>query len=248
MINGTLEIKNLHVSAHGKQILKGLNLKINPGEVHALMGPNGSGKSTLSAVIAGHPNYKIEQGDILLDGKSIHEMSPDERSKSGLFLAFQHPLEIPGLSLRSFLFTLYKNRNTSAKTLEFQRNLTTIFNQVALPQGFAERGLNVGLSGGEKKRVEIMQLLLLKPAIAILDETDSGLDIDSLKIVANAVNSMRSPTFSALVITHYNRILEHLKPDFVHVLIDGKIAMSGDASLPSKLEKQGYAWLNEAPA
>jgi Fe-S cluster assembly ATP-binding protein len=243
----TLEIKDLHVTAHGKAILKGLTLTIKPGEVHALMGPNGSGKSTLSCVIAGHPSYVVEKGDIIYDGKSILELSPDERAKLGLFLAFQHPVEIPGLSLRSFLFTLFKAKNPQGKVVDFQRALNKAFELVGLPEGFGERGLNVGLSGGEKKRVEIMQLLISNPSIAILDETDSGLDIDSLKLVAHAVNTLRSPQFGCLVITHYNRILEHLKPDHVHVLIDGRIAQSGDATLPSKLEKQGYAWLHEVP-
>ncbi len=246
-MNKTLEIKNLHVSAHGKAILKGLTLTIKPGEIHALMGPNGSGKSTLSYVIAGHPGYEVTSGDILYDGKSILELSPDERAKLGLFLAFQHPVEIPGLAMRSFLFTLYKATHPNSKAIEFQRALANAFELVGLPQGFGDRALNVGLSGGEKKRVEIMQLLLSAPTIAVLDETDSGLDIDSLKLVAHAVNTLRSPTFGSLVITHYNRILEHLKPDHVHVLIDGKIAQSGDATLPTKLEKQGYAWLHEVP-
>ena len=241
----TLEIKDLHVSAGGKSILKGINLTIKSGEVHALMGPNGSGKSTLSHVISGDSGYNIEKGDILLDGKSILNMSPDERAKAGLFLAFQHPIEIPGVNLGSLLFTLYKSRHPDAKAVQFHKDLAESLQKTGVTHAFTERSLNVGLSGGEKKRVEILQMLMLKPSVAILDETDSGLDIDSLKAIASAVNSLRSPEFSALVITHYNRILEYLKPDFVHVLMDGKIALSGGPNLPQELESKGYSWLNK---
>lgn len=243
-----LVIKDLHVSCGGKRILNGVDLTINPGEVHALMGPNGSGKSTLSCAIAGHPGYVVEKGDILLDGKSVLTMTPDERAKAGLFLAFQHPMEIPGVNLGTFLFTLFKQRFPKATHVTFQREVNEALAQVGLPQGFLERSLNVGLSGGEKKRVEILQLMLLKPSFAILDETDSGLDIDSLKAVSKAVTGMKSNKFGVLVITHYNRILEYLRPDHVHVLIDGKVAMSGDAGLPKALECKGYSWLKPEAA
>ncbi|HSU72787.1 MAG TPA: Fe-S cluster assembly ATPase SufC [Candidatus Binatia bacterium] len=241
-----LEIRDLHVSAGGKQILKGLTLTIKQGEVHALMGPNGSGKSTLSYVIAGHPGYEVTKGDVLFDGKSILAMPPDERAKLGLFLAFQNPVEIPGVNLGTFLFTLFKNKYPKGSAATYQKELHALLKQLNLGSAFIERPLNAGLSGGEKKRAEVLQLLLTRPALAVLDETDSGLDIDSLKIVSDAVNSMRSPLFSALIITHYNRILEFLKPDFVHVLLDGKIAMTGNANLPQELEKKGYRWLKEA--
>jgi len=244
-VTSVLEIRDLHASAHGKPILKGLSLVIRQGEVHALMGPNGSGKSTLSYVIAGHPGYAVTKGDILLDGKSILTLSPDERAKAGLFLAFQHPVEIPGVNIGSFLFTLFKNKYPKGSAVTYQKELQDILKRLGLTTQFTERALNAGLSGGEKKRAEVLQMLLLKPALAVLDETDSGLDIDSLKIVSEAVNSLRSPMFSALVITHYNRILEFLKPDRVHVLLDGKIAHSGDATLPAELEKKGYRWLKE---
>ena len=245
-MSAVLEIKDLHVSTAGKQILKGLTLTIKQGEVHALMGPNGAGKSTLSYVIAGHPSYQVTKGDVLLDGKSVLTMSPDERAKAGLFLAFQNPVEIPGVNLGTFLFTLFKNKYPKGSAATYQKELQALLKQLHLSNTFIERPLNAGLSGGEKKRAEVLQMLLTKPALAVLDETDSGLDIDSLKIVADALNSLRSPMFSSLVITHYNRILEFLKPDFVHVLLDGKIAMTGDVNLPKELEKKGYTWLKEA--
>jgi Fe-S cluster assembly ATP-binding protein len=241
-----LEIKDLHVTANGKPILKGLTLTVKQGEIHALMGPNGAGKSTLSYVIAGKPGYEVTKGDVLLDGKSVLTMAPDERAKAGLFLAFQNPVEIPGVNLGSFLFTLFKSKYPKGSAVTYQKELAVLLKQLNLTNAFTERSLNAGLSGGEKKRAEILQLLMLKPAMAVLDETDSGLDIDSLKTVSEALNSLRSPLFSALVITHYNRMLEFLKPDVVHVLVDGKIAMSGDATLPHQLEKKGYTWLKEA--
>lgn len=243
-----IEMKDLHVSAHDKPILKGLNLIIRPGEVHALMGPNGSGKSTLSNAIAGHPGYKIEKGDILVNGKSIIGLSPDERARAGLFLAFQHPVEIPGVTFNTLLFTQYKNALPGASLAEFQNALAKSLESVGLTTEFVGRAVNAGLSGGEKKRAEILQMLITRPAFAILDEIDSGLDIDSLKTIARAVNQLRSPSFGALVITHYNRILEHLRPDFVHVLIDGKIVVSGGQELSQTLEQKGYAWLESREA
>ncbi len=248
-----IEIKNLHVSIETetddkkerKQILKGLTLTVKQGELHALMGPNGTGKSTLGFVLAGHPKYSVDQGQILLDGKDLVTMSPEERAKNGLFLAFQHPLEIPGVSLGHFLFTLFRNKNPKAPPIEFKKKLSTALELLQLPSTITDRQLNVGMSGGEKKRVEILQLLMLQPSFAVLDETDSGLDIDSLKIVANAVNTLRSPEFGCLVVTHYSRILDYLKPDVVHVMVDGSIAISGNSSLPEELEKKGYDWLKE---
>jgi Fe-S cluster assembly ATP-binding protein len=237
----TLEIRDLHVTANGVPILKGVNLTLRNGELHALMGPNGSGKSTLSCVIAGHPGYRVEQGDILVDGKSILAMKPEDRAKAGLFLAFQHPVEIPGVTLGTFLFTLFKQKFPKGSAATFQKELAALRAQLGLDAAFTDRPLNAGLSGGEKKRAEMLQMLLLRPSIAILDETDSGLDIDSLKIVSNAINALRSPQFSGLVITHYNRILEYVKPDHVHVLVDGKVVRSGDATLSLELEKKGYA-------
>ncbi len=235
-----LEIRDLHVSIDGKEILKGISLVVNPGEIHALMGPNGSGKSTLSYVLAGHPKYKIEKGDILVDGKSILALSPDERAKLGLFLAFQHPLELQGLSLSKFLFTLAKIKDSKLSFIAFKNQLDTSLSVVGVDKSFIERDVNVGSSGGEKKRAEVLQLLTLEPSLAILDEMDSGLDVDSMQVLSKAVNELRSASFSCLVITHYQRLLNYLKPDFVHVLIDGKIVATGNAQLAVEVEKKGY--------
>ena len=240
----TIEIRDLQVTVQGKSILKGVSLTIKPGEVHALMGPNGSGKSTLAYVLAGHPRYVVEKGDILVDGKSILGLRPDERAKRGLFLAFQYPYEIPGVGLSQFLYTTAKQTQPKLSLGEFKKQLNTALQTLGVDQKFIERDLNVGFSGGEKKRAEVLQLLLAKAPFAILDETDSGLDIDSLQIVARAVNSLRNPTFGALVITHYQRLLDYLKPDVVHVLVDGKIAATGDARLVRELEQKGYNWLS----
>jgi len=242
-----LEIKNLHVSVDGKEILKGISLNINSGEIHALMGPNGSGKSTLSAVLMGHPKYTVESGEIILNGKNVLAMQPNDRFKTGIFLAMQYPMEIPGVVLNTFLWTLYKNRNPDKSVFDYKEELKKSLGILSLEKSVTERYLNVGFSGGEKKRAEVLQLLLAKPEFAILDETDSGLDIDSLKIVANGVNTMRGPRFSDLVITHYQRILSYLKPDFVHVLIEGKIVKSGGPELVHELEQRGYGWLMPAP-
>lgn len=244
-MNGILEIKDLHATIKGKPILKGLNLTIRPGEVHAIMGPNGSGKSTLSYVIMGHPHYEVTGGSVTFDGKDVLSMEPDARAKLGLFLSFQYPFEIPGLSFSKFLYQSYKQVHPEPKVsiLDFQKIIKSKVNELSMKEDFTKRDLNVGFSGGEKKRAEILQMMVLKPTMAILDETDSGLDIDSLKLVSEAVNKMKSPTFSALVITHYKRILNYLQPDFVHVLVDGKIIESGDKTLADQLEEKGYKWL-----
>ncbi len=235
-----LEIKDLHVSIDGKSILKGISLVVNPGEVHALMGPNGSGKSTLSYVLAGHPKYKVEKGDILVDGKSILAMSPAERAKLGLFLAFQHPIEVQGVGLSKFLFTLAKLKNGKLSIIDFKKQLAANLSLLGVDKSFVDREVNVGFSGGEKKRAEVLQLLTVKPQLAVLDEMDSGLDVDSLQVLSKAIGSLRGPDFSALVITHYQRLLNYLKPDFVHVLVDGKIIASGNAELALDVEKKGY--------
>jgi len=224
----------------GKNILKGISLVVNPGEVHALMGPNGSGKSTLSYVIAGHPKYKVEKGDILVDGKSILDLKPDERARLGLFLAFQNPLEISGVSFSKFLFTLAKAKNNKLSIIDFKKTLDSSLSLLGVDKSFIDREVNVGFSGGEKKRAEVLQLLTMKPSLAVLDEMDSGLDVDSLQLLSKAVSALRSPEFGVLVITHYQRLLNYLKPDFVHIIIDGKIVASGDAQLAFDIEKKGY--------
>lgn len=244
-MEGVLAMQNLHVSVDGKEILKGVTLTIKPGEVHALMGPNGTGKSTLSYALAGHPRYQVTQGSITLDGVNVLAMKPDERSKAGLFLAFQYPLEISGVSLQHFLYSIAKAR-MQLSPMEFRKLLIEKAGVLGLEKGFLERQLNVGSSGGEKKRTEMLQLMTLKPKFAMLDEVDSGTDIDSLQLVANAVNSLRTENFGALLITHYQRILNYIKPDYVHVLLDGKIVKTGDATLAEELEKRGYQWLNDA--
>lgn len=246
-MNGKLEIKNLHVSVEGKEILKGVNLTINQGEIHAIMGPNGSGKSTLSNAIMGSPKYDVTEGQVLFNGKNVLEMKPDERAKLGLFMSFQYPFEIAGLPFSTFMLAAYRNHFADKKisALELRKLMQEKLKVLGLDDEFIKRELNVGFSGGEKKRAEILQMLILNPKMAILDETDSGLDIDSLKLVSMAVNTLRSPNFSALVITHYKRILNYVKPDFVHVFVNGKIVMSGDSKLADELELKGYAWVTE---
>ena len=241
-----LEIKDLHASIEGKEILKGVNLVIKKGEIHALMGPNGSGKSTLSAVLMGHPKYVVTKGEILLDGQNIIELSPDKRAQMGLFLAFQYPMEIAGVNYMHFLYTAAKKQLDQPKLTisNFKKMLTEKLKVLGLDESFINRALNQGFSGGEKKRAEILQMLIFQPTLAIMDETDSGLDIDSLKIVSEAINSNRGPEFGALVITHYQRILNYLKPDVIHVMIDGKISQTGGHELAEELEQKGYQHLS----
>ncbi|MEO9273521.1 Fe-S cluster assembly ATPase SufC [Marinomonas sp. 5E14-1] len=247
-----LTIKGLHASVEEKQIIKGLNLDIKPGEVHAIMGPNGAGKSTLGYVLSGRDGYSVESGGVELNGEDLLEMETEERARAGLFLAFQYPVEIPGVSNLEFLKASVdaqrEARGEEAITsADFLKEAKAACKQVNLPISFLKRGVNEGFSGGEKKRNELMQMLLLKPKLCILDETDSGLDIDALQVVAEGVNSQRSADRSFIVVTHYQRLLDYIKPDFVHVLSDGKIVKSGDASLAHELEAQGYAWLQKEP-
>lgn len=251
----TLEIKDLYVSVDGKEILKGVNLTINKGETHALMGPNGSGKSTLAYTIMGHPKYKVESGDILFDGKSILDLKPDERARLGLFLAFQYPVEVPGVTLFNFLWKAIQANNIDAKSIrasalpksiiDYKREVLEKVRKLNMNEIFLYRPIGVGFSGGEKKRMEILQMTMLKPTIAFLDEPDSGLDIDSLKVVADVVNSARNPEVGIVMITHYQRILNYIKPDFVHIMLDGKIAKSGGPDIVEKLEQEGYSWIRE---
>lgn len=248
-----LSIKNLHARVEDKPILKGLNLEINPGEVHAIMGPNGSGKSTMGYVISGRDGYTVEQGSITLNGIELLELEPEARARAGVFLAFQYPVEIPGVSNLEFLKAAVDAQRESRSeeaisSRDFLQMAREACKQVNLPSEFLKRGVNEGFSGGEKKRNELMQMLLLQPKLCILDETDSGLDIDALQVVADGVNSQRSPDRSFIVVTHYQRLLDYIKPDYVHVLSDGKIVRSGDASLAQELEQQGYAWLNDPDA
>jgi len=245
-----LEIKDLHVTVEGEDItiLKGVNLTINKGEIHAIMGPNGSGKSTLSKVVAGHPEYEVIQGNILYEGESILELDPDERSHLGIFLAFQYPVEVPGVTNNTLLRESY---NTIAKSrgreeldpLEFDDYIQDKLELVEMSPAFLSRSVNTGFSGGEKKRNEIFQMAVLQPSLSFLDETDSGLDIDALKIVANGINQLHGENDAVVLVTHYQRILDYIIPDFVHVMMDGKIIKSGDKSLALELEKQGYEWL-----
>ena len=248
-----LAIKDLHASVEDKQIIKGLSLDIKPGEVHAIMGPNGAGKSTLGYVLSGRDGYSVESGTVTLDGKDLLEMKTEDRARAGLFLAFQYPVEIPGVTnlefLKASIDAQREARGEDALTsADFLKEAKTMCTQVNLPISFLKRGVNEGFSGGEKKRNELIQMLLLKPKLCILDETDSGLDIDALKVVAKGVNSQRSEDHSFIVITHYQRLLDYIKPDFVHVLSNGTIVKSGDAALALELETQGYAWLQKEPA
>lgn len=245
-----LTIKDLHASVDDKDILKGINLGINAGEVHAIMGPNGSGKSTLAAVIAGKEEYEVTGGDVLLNGESIMEMDPEERAHEGVFLSFQYPVEIPGVSVTNFIKTAI-NESRKARDLEEMpaSDMLKLIREkselLEIDRKFLSRSLNEGFSGGEKKRNEIFQMAMLEPKLAILDETDSGLDIDALRIVANGVNKLRSANNAVLVITHYQRLLEYIVPDVVHVLMDGKIVKTGGKELALELEAKGYDWLKE---
>jgi Fe-S cluster assembly ATP-binding protein len=242
-----LDIKNLHASVNGNEILKGINLSVNAGEVHSIMGPNGSGKSTLAQVLARRETYEITQGEVLLDGKDLLAMKPEEAAGEGLFMAFQYPVEVPGISnayfLRAALNAVRKHRGQEElDAMDFLPLLKEKMRLLDMDERFLNRPVNEGFSGGEKKRNEIVQMAVLEPRLAILDETDSGLDIDALKIVAKGVESMRSPKRAMVLVTHYQRLLNHIVPDFVHVLVDGKIAKSGGPELALELEEKGYSW------
>jgi Fe-S cluster assembly ATP-binding protein len=244
-----LSIKDLHVTVEGKEILKGLTLEVGTGEVHAIMGPNGSGKSTLAYVLAGRPGYAVTSGRVHYDGRDLLSLAPEERARAGVFLGFQYPVEIPGVNnvylLKAALNAQRKERGLpEVDAFEFLGMVREKMKLMQMEDGFLSRGVNEGFSGGEKKRNEILQMLVLEPKLAILDETDSGLDIDALKIVAAGVNSLRSPERSALVVTHYQRLLEYVVPDVVHVLVRGRIARSGDRTLALELERRGYDWVS----
>ena len=246
------EVRNLHVKVSGREILKGVNLVVQKGEVHALMGPNGTGKSTLAYSLMGHPNYEITEGDVIFNGQSILEMEPDKRSRLGMFLAFQYPVAIPGVSVANFLRSAINARrkavNPTDKGIsvpEFRKLLKERMDLLKMDHAFAGRYLNDGFSGGEKKRAEILQMAVLHPAIAVLDETDSGLDIDALRIVSEGVNALRGPELGVLVITHYQRILNYIRPDHVHIMLGGKIVESGGSDLALHLEEHGYDWVRE---
>lgn len=245
-----LKIKDLHASVDEKSILKGINLEVNAGEVHAIMGPNGSGKSTLATVIAGKEDYEIEKGEIEFEGEDLHELAPEERAHKGIFLSFQYPVEIPGVSVTNFMKTAI-NETRKAKGLEEMpaNEMLKLIREkselLEIDRKFLSRSLNEGFSGGEKKRNEIFQMAMLEPKLAILDETDSGLDIDALRIVANGVNKLKSKDNAVIVITHYQRLLDYIVPDFVHVLYNGKIVKSGTKELAHELEEKGYDWIKE---
>jgi len=245
-----LEIRDLHATVEGTEILKGVDLTINQGEIHALMGPNGSGKSTLANTLLGHPKYKVTEGDILVDGRSMLDLTPDKRAKAGLFLAFQYPVAVSGVTMFSFLRAAYNAVHTDEKNqpptiFEFKDALTERMKLLGMDESFMNRYLNEGFSGGEKKRAEILQLAMLKPKFAVLDETDSGLDIDALRVVAEGVGKISSNDLGILVITHYQRILKYIRPTFVHVMYEGRITASGGQELSLKLEEKGYGWLKE---
>lgn len=247
-----LEIRNLHASVGGNEILKGVDLTVGAGEVHAVMGPNGSGKSTLAHVLAGRPGYEVTQGSVLYKGKDLLAMKPEERAREGVFLAFQYPVEIPGVSniyfLKNALNAIRKHRGEpELDAMDFLKLTKEKARAVFIDEELIKRPVNEGFSGGEKKRNEIFQMAILEPALAILDETDSGLDIDALRIVATGVNELRSPERSMIVVTHYQRLLNYIVPDFLHVLVDGKIARSGGKELALELEERGYAWLEKEP-
>lgn len=243
-----LEIKNLHVSIEDKEILKGVNLTMKTGEIHAIMGPNGTGKSTLSAAIMGNPNYEVTEGEILLDGESVLDMEVDERARAGLFLAVQYPSEIPGITNAEFMRAAINSKRAEDDKISVMDFLDKLDEKMALldmPEEMAERYLNEGFSGGEKKRNEILQLLMLEPTFAILDEIDSGLDIDALRVVAKGINEMRGDNFGSLIITHYQRLLNYITPDVVHIMMEGRVVMTGGADLAKRLEAEGYAGISK---
>ncbi|HEM7321177.1 TPA: Fe-S cluster assembly ATPase SufC [Enterococcus faecium] len=243
-----LEIKNLHVSIEEKEILKGVNLTMKTGEIHAIMGPNGTGKSTLSAAIMGNPNYEVTEGEILFDGKNVLDLEVDERARLGLFLAMQYPSEIPGITNAEFMraaINAKRDENDKISVMAFLKKLDEKMALLNMPEEMAERYLNEGFSGGEKKRNEILQLLMLEPTFAILDEIDSGLDIDALKVVAKGVNEMRGDNFGSLIITHYQRLLNYITPDVVHIMMEGRVVMTGNADLAKRLEAEGYAGISK---
>lgn len=248
-----LEIKDLHASVEGKEILKGINLVVKPGEVHAIMGPNGAGKSTLASVVAGKDEFEVTQGSVELDGEDLADNAPEERAHKGVFLSFQYPVEIPGVTVTNFMKTAI-NESRKARgqedmpANEMLKKIKEKAELLEIDRKFLSRSLNEGFSGGEKKRNEIFQMAMLEPKVAILDETDSGLDIDALRIVAGGVNKLRSKDNAVVVITHYQRLLDYIVPDFVHVLYDGKIVKSGDASLALELEEKGYDWIKQEMA
>ncbi len=241
-----LKIENLHVEVDGNEIVKGLDLEVGRGELHAIMGPNGSGKSTLANVLMGHPRYEVTEGSVTFFGQNVFELEPDERAKLGMFLAFQYPSEVPGVSVANFLRTAVNSvREKELSVMEMYRLLQEKMRIMQMDPKFAERYLNEGFSGGEKKRNEILQMLMLEPRLAIMDETDSGLDIDALQVVARGVNEMRGLDFSAVVITHYQRILRYIEPDRVHVMLDGRLVTSGGKELAEDLEEKGYDWVRQ---
>ncbi len=242
-----LKIDNLHAGLKGKEILHGVNLTLGQGEVHALMGPNGSGKSTLASTLAGHPDYVVSRGRIFLGGKNIVKLSPDARAKMGLFLAFQYPVEVAGVGLWNLLRTSYSAIHGPVSFADLRKTVENLANKIKMDPAFLSRNLNEGFSGGEKKKAEILQLAVLRPRLAVLDETDSGLDIDALKTVAEGINQLRkvSPEMGIILITHYFRILKYIRPDFVHVFSDGKIVKSGGPELAEVLEEKGYGWLTQ---
>lgn len=243
-----LEIKDLHVEIEGKEILKGVNLTIKQGEIHAVMGPNGTGKSTLAQAIMGHPSYEVTKGEVLLDGENVLELEVDERAHAGLFLAMQYPSEISGVTNSDFLrsaINASREEGDEINLMQFIKKLDKNMDYLEMDQDMATRYLNEGFSGGEKKRNEILQLMMLEPKFAILDEIDSGLDIDALKIVSKGINELRGPEFGSLIITHYQRLLNYIEPDFVHVMMQGKVVKSGGKELAERLEHEGYDWIKE---
>jgi Fe-S cluster assembly ATP-binding protein len=241
-----LKIENLQVEIDGQEIVKGLDLEVDKGEIHAIMGPNGSGKSTLANVLMGHPRYEVTGGSITFQGEDVFELEPDERARLGMFLAFQYPSEVPGVSVANFLRTAVNSvREEELSAMEMYRLIQDKMKIMQMDPKFAERYLNEGFSGGEKKRNEILQMLMLEPKLAIMDETDSGLDIDALQVVAKGVNELRGPDFSAVIITHYQRILRYIEPDHVHVMLDGRLVTSGGKELALDLEDKGYEWVRQ---